>query len=133
MSCVDPRADFLTQIRNALVNRSATIKIPSSKFKADISEVMKKQGYINDYKIIEEKGGNKYLKIELKYGPADEDVIHGLELKSKQGKRMYVKKDEIPYVMGGYGIAILSTSKGLMSCKEARKAGMGGEVICYIW
>ncbi|ADD03193.1 ribosomal protein S8 [Thermoanaerobacter mathranii subsp. mathranii str. A3] len=132
MVMTDPIADMLTRIRNANIARHETVEIPASKMKKAIAEIMLKEGFIKSVEEIDDgKGG--ILKLTLKYGPNKERVISGLKRISKPGLRVYAKHDELPRVLGGLGIAIISTSKGIMTDKEARKAGVGGEVICYIW
>ncbi|GAW90896.1 30S ribosomal protein S8 [Calderihabitans maritimus] len=132
MVMTDPIADFLTRIRNANTVYQETVEIPSSKMKKALAEILKNEGFIKDYEYIED-GKQGILRLYLKYGPNKEKVITGLKRISKPGLRVYVKKDEIPRVLGGLGIAILSTSKGIMTDKQARKEGVGGEVICYVW
>lgn len=128
----DPIADMLTRIKNASRARHKVVEMPSSKLKVEIAKILKREGYIEDYEVI---ASNPYniLKITLRYLPDKRQVIHGLRRISKPGLRVYVKKDEIPRVLGGLGIAIISTSRGLMTDAEARKHGLGGEVICYVW
>jgi len=132
MVMTDPIADFLTRIRNGNMVMHETVEVPGSKIKMSIADIMKREGYIKDYEYIED-GKQGIIRIYLKYGPNKEKVITGIKRISKPGLRVYVKKDEIPRVLGGLGTAVISTSKGLMTDKEARKAGLGGEVICYIW
>ncbi|SHG74670.1 SSU ribosomal protein S8P [Thermosyntropha lipolytica DSM 11003] len=132
MVMTDPIADFLTRIRNGNMVMHETVEVPSSKMKLAIAKIMKDEGYIKDYEYIED-GKQGIIRIYLKYGPNKEKVITGLKRISKPGLRVYVKKDEVPKVLGGLGTAIISTSKGVMTDKEARKLGLGGEVICYIW
>ncbi|HOB12269.1 MAG TPA: 30S ribosomal protein S8 [Syntrophomonadaceae bacterium] len=132
MVMTDPIADFLTRIRNGNMVMHETVEVPGSKIKMSIANIMKEEGYIKDYEYIED-GKQGIIRIYLKYGPNKEKVITGIKRISKPGLRVYVKKDEIPRVLGGLGTAVISTSKGLMTDKEARKAGLGGEVICYIW
>ncbi|HOQ08640.1 MAG TPA: 30S ribosomal protein S8 [Syntrophomonadaceae bacterium] len=132
MVMTDPIADFLTRIRNGNMVMHETVEVPGSKIKLSIADIMKREGYIKDYEYIED-GKQGIIRIYLKYGPNKEKVITGIKRISKPGLRVYVKKDEIPRVLGGLGTAVISTSKGLMTDKEARKAGLGGEVICYIW
>ncbi|NLU50807.1 MAG: 30S ribosomal protein S8 [Syntrophomonadaceae bacterium] len=128
----DPIADFLTRIRNANMVMHKTVEIPASKMKLAIADIMKEEGYIKDYEFIaDDKQG--IIRIYLKYGPNKEKVITGLKRISKPGLRVYVGKSEIPKVLGGLGTAVISTSKGLMTDKKARKQELGGEVICYIW
>jgi small subunit ribosomal protein S8 len=131
MSMTDPIAHMLTKIRNAITVKKAEVNIPSSKMKAVIAEILKKEGYIQGYEVVpDNKQG--ILKIRLKYDDQATSVISHLQRVSKPSRRVYVAKDEIPLVMSGMGIAILSTSKGMMSDRAARKAGVGGEVICYV-
>lgn len=132
MVMTDPIADFLTRIRNGNMVMHETVEVPGSKIKMSIASIMKEEGYIKDYEYIED-GKQGIIRIYLKYGPNKEKVITGLKRISKPGLRVYVKKDEIPRVLGGLGTAVISTSKGLMTDKKARKEGLGGEVICYIW
>jgi len=132
MAMSDPIADFLTRIRNAGIVYHDKVEVPASRMKREIAEILKAEGFIKDYEYIED---NKQgiLRLYLKYGPNRERVITGLKRISKPGRRVYCKKDEIPKVLGGLGIAIISTSKGIMTDKQARKEGLGGEVICYVW
>lgn len=132
MVMTDPIADFLTRIRNANMVYHEKVEVPASKMKLAIAKIMKEEGFIRDVEYIED-GKQGILRIYLKYGPNKEKVITGLKRISKPGLRVYCKKDEIPKVLGGLGIAIISTSKGIMTDKQARKEGLGGEVICYIW
>ncbi|NLW25469.1 MAG: 30S ribosomal protein S8 [Clostridia bacterium] len=132
MVMTDPIADFLTRIRNANTVMHEKVEIPASKMKKTLAEILKNEGFVKDYEYIED-GKQGIIRIYLKYGPNRERVITGLKRISKPGLRVYCKKDEIPKVLGGLGIAIISTSKGIMTDKEARKAGLGGEVICYVW
>ncbi|HHY36260.1 MAG TPA: 30S ribosomal protein S8 [Firmicutes bacterium] len=132
MTMTDPIADMLTRIRNATMVHHETVEVPCSKMKLAMAEILKQEGYIRDYtKIEDNKQG--ILRIYLKYGPNQERVIGGLKRISKPGLRVYAKKDEIPRVLGGLGIAIISTSKGLMTDRQAREEGIGGEVLCYVW
>lgn len=128
----DPIADMLTRIRNANTVRHEKLDVPASKMKIEIADILKREGYIRDYEVIED---NKQgvLRIFLKYGPNDERVITGLKRISKPGLRVYAKADEVPKVLNGLGTAIVSTSKGVLSDKEARAQSVGGEVIAYIW
>ncbi|MEF3303352.1 30S ribosomal protein S8 [Paenibacillus sp. GYB003] len=128
----DPIADMLTRIRNANVVRHETVEVPASKIKREIAEILKKEGFIRDAEYIEDSKQG-IIRMFLKYGPNQERVITGLKRISKPGLRVYAKSQEVPKVLGGLGIAILSTSKGVMSDKEARQAKSGGEVICYVW
>lgn len=132
MVMTDPVADFLTRIRNGNMVMHETVEVPGSRIKLSIARIMQEEGYIKDYEFVED-GKQGVIRIYLKYGPDKRKVITGIKRISKPGLRVYVKKDEIPRVLGGLGTAVISTSKGLMSDKNARKQGLGGEVICYIW
>lgn len=128
----DPIADMLTRIRNANTVRHETVEIPASKMKKEIAEILKKEGFIRDAEYIEDNK-NGIIRVFLKYGANNERVITGLKRISKPGLRVYTKSTEVPRVLGGLGIAIISTSKGVMTDKEARQTKAGGEVICYVW
>ena len=128
----DPIADMLTRIRNALVARHDAVTIPASNMKKAIAKILLEEGYIKSFDFIDD-GLQGQIKIVLKYAQGKESVIKGLKRISKPGLRVYAKNDEIPKVLGGLGIAIISTSKGVMSDKAARLAGVGGEVLAYIW
>ena len=132
MVMTDPIADFLTRIRNANMVMHEKVEIPASKTKIAMAEILKNEGFIKDYEQIED-GKQGINRVYLKYGANKEKVITGLKRISKPGLKVYCKKDEIPKVLGGLGIAIISTSKGIVTDKEARKLGLGGEVICYVW
>ncbi len=132
MPVTDPVADMLTRIRNALVAKHETIDVPASKMKKSIAEILLTQGFIKGYEV-QDVAPQANIKITLKYGPSGEKVISGLRRISKPGLRVYAKKDEIPKVLGGLGIAIVSTSKGVITDREARALNVGGEVIAYIW
>ena len=132
MVVTDPIADMLTRIRNANQLKYKEVLVPTSKLKVKIADILKNEGYIIDYKIEKTENGSM-IKIELKYGAKKERVITGLKIISKQGLRVYAKKEDIPRVLNGLGIAIISTSKGLMVDREARKENLGGEVLAYIW
>ncbi|MGE5421866.1 MAG: 30S ribosomal protein S8 [Ignavibacteriales bacterium] len=132
MVMTDPIADFLTRIRNANMVSHETVEIPGSQMKLSIATIMKEEGYIKDFEFIED-GKQGIIRVYLKYGTNKEKVITGIKRISKPGLRVYVKKDEVPKVLGGLGTAVLSTSHGLMTDKKARKDGYGGEVVCYIW
>ena len=132
MVMTDPIADMLTRIRNANMVRHEKLEVPASKIKREIAEILKREGFIRDVEYIED---NKQgiLRIFLKYGPNNERIITGLKRISKPGLRVYVKADEVPRVLNGLGIAILSTSQGVLTDKEARQKRTGGEVLAYIW
>lgn len=128
----DTIADMLTRIRNANSMRYTEVKVPASKLKLELARILKEEGFIKDYKVLDENVQGMIL-ITLKYGDKKERVITGLKRISKPGLRVYAKKDEVPKVLNGLGIAIISTSNGIMTDKEARKQGLGGEVLAYIW
>lgn len=132
MTMTDPIADMLTRIRNANTVGHETVEIPASKMKKAIAEILKEEGYIADYAVIDD---NKQgiIKVTMKYGANKEKVISGIKKISKPGLKVYAKAGDIPKVLGGLGIAIISTSQGVISDKAARKLGVGGEVICYVW
>ena len=132
MSMTDPVADLLTRIRNANSNGYKTAKIPHSKLKKSILEVLKRQGYIQDF-FAEMEGSRGILRVELKYGPDGEKVFQSMRRVSTPGRRLYRPASKLPSVLNGLGIAVVSTSKGVMSNVEARKLGIGGEVICEVW
>lgn len=132
MSMTDPIADFLTRIRNANMVRHESLEVPASKIKKDMAEILKNEGFIKDVEYIEDdKQG--IIRVFLKYGKNNERVISGLKRISKPGLRSYVKSDEVPKVLNGLGIAIISTSGGVITDKEARAKKIGGEVLAYIW
>lgn len=133
MSMSDPLADMLTRIRNAGMVKFTSVDIPSSKLKERVADILKKEGYISDFNLMESGGINKTLKIELKYDQANDRVITGLRRISKPGRRVYAKFNEIPKVMSGLGISILSTSQGLMTDRYARDHKVGGEILCEVW
>ncbi len=128
----DPIADMLTRIRNAIHAEKERVEMPSSRMKVEIARVLKEQGYIADYSVAK-KGRFAYLTITLKWTEDGSSVISGLRRVSKPGRRVYVRKDEIPRVMGGLGVAILSTSRGVMSGLECRRLGVGGELLATVW
>ncbi|MGO1369123.1 MAG: 30S ribosomal protein S8 [Senegalia sp. (in: firmicutes)] len=132
MSMTDPIADMLTRIRNANRQKHDTVDIPASNIKKSLAEILLNEGFVKGYDVIEDdKQG--IIRVQLKYSRDNEKVITGLKRISKPGLRVYAKKDEIPRVLGGLGIAVLSTSKGILTDKEAKKNDVGGEVICYVW
>ncbi len=133
MTTNDPIADMLTRIRNANTAKHDTVDVPSSKMKLAIAEILLNEGYIKKYNVVEEDGV-KVIRIVLKYGSdKNEKVISGLKRISKPGLRAYVGKDDVPKVFGGLGVAILSTNQGVITDKEARKQGLGGEVLAFVW
>jgi small subunit ribosomal protein S8 len=127
----DPIADFLTRIRNAALARHETVRAPSSRLKTRIAEILKNEGYIQSYTAVEERYGQ--IEIALKYDSEGRPLISGLKRVSKPGLRIYVSKDRIPKVLNGLGVSILTTSRGVMTDREARKQNLGGEVICSVW
>ncbi len=132
MPVSDPVADMLTRIRNALIVKRESVEMPSSKMKLAVAQILQKEGYIKNFDVAENQVGST-LKITLKYGPDGTSVISGLRKISKPGLRIYARKEEVPMVLNGLGIAIISTSKGLITDAEARKNNVGGEVIAYVW
>ena len=132
MAMTDPLADMLTRIRNAAMVKKEVVEIPASKLKTEIAKVLKSEGYIKGYKL-EKDNKQGLLKLALKYDSDKKSVVEGLKRVSKPGSRVYVRGSDVPKVINGYGIAILSTSKGLMVDREARKANMGGEILCNVW
>lgn len=132
MVMTDPIADMLTRIRNANMVRHEKLEFPASSVKKEIADILKREGFVRDYEFVED---NKQgvIRIFLKYGANEERVITGLKRISKPGLRVYAKADELPKVLNGLGIAIVSTSKGVLSDKEAREQGIGGEVLAYVW
>lgn len=131
MMMTDPIADMLTRIRNGLQARHETVEIPASKEKQEIARILKSEGFITDYKI--EGDVKKVMTVTLKYGPNNEKVISGIKRISKPGLRVYAKVETLPRVLNGLGIAIISTSTGLMTDREARAKNCGGEVVAYVW
>lgn len=132
MSVSDPMADFLTSVRNAIRARHRKVDVPASKMKTELAKVLLRERYINNYKVIEGTGPG-LLRVYLKYGDGDQNVITGVRRVSTPGRRVYVGKQRIPRVMGGLGTSIVSTSRGLMTDREARDAGLGGELVCQVW
>jgi small subunit ribosomal protein S8 len=130
----DPVADMLTRIRNANTAMHDEVKMPSSKLKEALAAVLKREGYIDEFEVADhpDRPGNQ-LTITMKYSPERARTISGLRRVSKPGLRIYTKADKVPRVLGGLGVAVLSTSKGLMTDREARKAGVGGEILCFVW
>ena len=132
MTMTDPIADMLTRIRNANVAGHDTVDVPASKIKKSIAQILLDEGYINGFEVVEDNKQGM-IKIDMKYGPENERIISGIKKISKPGLKVYAKASDVPRVLGGLGIAIISTSHGVISDKEARKLGVGGEVICYVW
>lgn len=133
MPHTDPISDMFTRIRNAINVTHESVDIPASKLKISVAEVLKSEGYINSYEVIEESKINKILRISLKYGPRGERLITGIQKVSTPGLRVYSNAKYVPRVLDGLGISIISTSKGLMTDRQARKQNIGGEVLCKIW
>jgi len=132
MSMSDPLADMITRIRNAGMVNFRTVDVPLSSLKVSVAKVLKDEGYIDDYQIVKDTVQGT-MRIDLKYGANGEKVVTGLSRVSKPGKRVYVKAGKIPKVMSGLGIAVLSTSKGVITDRQARQLGVGGEVLCNVW
>ena len=132
MTMTDPIADMLTRIRNANVVKHETVDVPASNMKKELSRILLEEGFIRGYDVIED-GKQGIIRIQLKYGQTGERVISGLKRISKPGMRVYTNAYEIPKVLNGLGISIISTSKGILTDKQARKENVGGEVICYVW
>ena len=130
----DPIADMITRIRNAVSARHQRVDIPASRFKTEIARILEQEGYINSFKLIEAAdAAPPVIRIALKYGPKGETVISGLERVSRPGRRVYLGRGDVTKVMGGLGTSILTTSHGVMTGREAVRAGIGGEVLCNIW
>ncbi len=132
MTMTDPIADMLTRIRNANIAGHSTVDVPASKMKKAIANILLEEGYIKAFDVIENENQG-IIRIQMKYAAGKERVISGIKRISKPGLKVYAKADQVPRVLGGLGTAIISTSKGLITDKEARKHGVGGEVICYVW
>ena len=132
MTMTDPIADMLTRIRNANTVKHETVDVPASNIKKELSRILLEEGFIRGYDVIED-GKQGIIRIQLKYGQTGERVISGLKRISKPGMRVYADKHEVPRVLNGLGISIISTSKGILTDKQARRENVGGEVICYVW
>ena len=132
MTMTDPIADMLTRIRNANTVKHETVDVPASNMKKELARILLEEGFIRGYDVIED-GKQGIIRIQLKYGQTGERVISGLKRISKPGMRVYASKHEIPRVLNGLGISVISTSKGILTDKQARKENVGGEVICYVW
>ena len=134
MSMTDPIADMLTRIRNGLQARHDRIDLPTSKLKVEVARILKSEGFLSNYKVVEEDGRPQAtLRLYLKYSEDGDPVIHGIERVSRPGRRVYRGKEEIPQVLGGLGLAIVSTSRGVLSGADAVRNGVGGEVLCQVW
>jgi len=133
----DPIADMLARIRNAVQSKHTRVDMPASRLKAEIARILQDEGYIHGFKIVDESGERgttrQVIRILLKYGPQGERVISGIERVSRPGRRVYFGRDDVPRVLGGLGTSILTTSRGVMSGREAAKAGVGGELLCNVW
>jgi small subunit ribosomal protein S8 len=135
----DPIADMLTRIRNAVTARHARVEMPASKLKAEIARILQDEGYIAGFKMVETpasrtgKAARQQMRMFLKYGPGGEKAISGLERVSRPGRRVYASRDQVPAVLGGLGVTILTTSRGVMTGQAAKKAGVGGEILCNVW
>jgi small subunit ribosomal protein S8 len=135
----DPIADMLTRIRNAVGSRHSRVDLPASKLKVEIARILQDEGYIAGFKMVEAPGDRpsnaprQLVRLFLKYGPGGEKVICGIERVSRPGRRVYVSRDDVPPVLGGLGVSILTTSRGVMSGRSAHKAGVGGEILCNVW
>ena len=132
MTMTDPIADMLTRIRNANVVKHETVDVPASNMKKELSRILLEEGFIRGYDVIED-GKQGIIRIQLKYGQSGERVIQGIKRISKPGMRVYTNAYEVPKVLNGLGISIISTSKGILTDRQARKENVGGEVICYVW
>jgi small subunit ribosomal protein S8 len=134
MTMTDPIADMLTRVRNGNVAMHDEIRMPSSRQKVALAAILKKEGYIEDFDVADVPGRPaQVLTVTMKYSPERQRTISGLKRVSKPGLRVYTHADKVPRVLGGLGVAVLSTSKGLMTDREARKAGVGGEILCFVW
>jgi len=133
MFVTDPVADMLTRIRNALTAKHTVVDIPRSRTKIAVAEILKNEGYISNVELVGKADYTGIIRITLKYGPKGEKVINGLKRVSRPGLRVYAGADELPKVLGGLGVAIISTNKGIMTDKAARSANLGGEVMAYVW
>jgi small subunit ribosomal protein S8 len=134
----DPIADMLTRIRNAVGSRHPRVDLPASKLKVEIARILQDEGYILGFKMVDAASGaaagaSQVVRLFLKYGPGGEKVISGIERVSRPGRRVYVGRDDVPSVLGGLGVSILTTSRGVMSGRSAHKAGVGGEILCNVW
>ena len=133
MSMTDPIADMLTRIRNGIQSHHDRVELPTSKLKVEIARILKSEGFIRNFALVDKDKLQATLRIDLKYSADGEPVIHGIERISRPGRRVYRNKQDIPRVLGGLGLAIVSTSKGVLAGHEAAKSGIGGEVLCQVW
>jgi len=133
MSMTDPIADMLSRIRNGIQSHHDRVEIPASKLKVEIAKILKSEGFIRNYALVDKEKIQPVLRVDLKYSSDGEPVIHGIERVSRPGRRVYRNKAEIPSVLGGLGLAIVSTSKGVLAGHDAAKNGIGGEVLCQVW
>ncbi|MCB1042547.1 MAG: 30S ribosomal protein S8 [Acidobacteria bacterium] len=133
MIVTDPISDLLTRIRNGHMAKHDKVDIPSSRVKQEIVRILKDEGYIKNFKVVEPKGSFPSIRVYLKYNNDGHPVIHGLKRVSKPGRRMYRGKDKLPKVLGGLGISIITTSQGIMTDRQARELGVGGEILCSVW
>jgi small subunit ribosomal protein S8 len=134
MTMTDPIADMLTRLRNANVAMHDEVRMPSSKLKESLADILKSEGYIEDFAVADDSTRpGRVLTVRMKYSPERARTISGLRRISKPGLRVYIKADRVPRVLGGLGVAVLSTSQGLLTDREARKRGVGGEILCYVW
>ena len=133
MSMTDPVADMLTRIRNGIQSHHDRVEIPASKLKVEIAKILKSEGFIRNYALVNKEAAQSVLRVDLKYSAEGEPVIHGIERVSRPGRRIYRNKQEIPRPLGGLGLAIVSTSRGVLSGAEAARTGVGGEVLCEVW
>jgi len=133
MSMTDPIADMLSRIRNGIQSHHDRVEIPASKLKVEIAKILKSEGFIRNYALVDKEKIQPVLRVDLKYSSDGEPVIHGIERISRPGRRVYRNKAEIPSVLGGLGLAIVSTSKGVLAGHDAAKNGIGGEVLCQVW
>jgi small subunit ribosomal protein S8 len=133
----DPISDMLTRVRNAVASKHARVDVPASKLKAEIARILADEGYIHGFKTVAAAAGapaeRQVIRLFLKYGPHGEKVITGIQRVSRPGRRVYFGRDDVPHVLGGLGTSILTTSRGVMSGRDAAKAGVGGEVLCNVW
>jgi small subunit ribosomal protein S8 len=132
----DPISDMLTRVRNAVTSKHARVDVPASKLKAEIARILADEGYISGFKMVAAPAApaeRQVIRLFLKYGPHGEKVITGIQRVSRPGRRVYFGRDDVPHVLGGLGTSILTTSRGVMSGREAAKAGVGGEVLCNVW